>query len=247
MRGDTRSPYFKSLALRPSSPTLIYNHSVFWPKLINTEGGGGVWFTFKHFHGFSLFFDCLNSSCPLDKTSLPTWDLSTTAFSFFFSFGRCGVHRLSSGCQQQHGKVRSCVCVHSFTTVFTFLSCMSARKTKPQWGWGVFVLFLLCSLLSSLWGKSIKTELYMIWGSLLTRVYICNCLTWHREQGGEAAWILAQAYFSDVSAVTRCGKYTIHHHHPHPGWVHTVGYIHIISTNISCTAHTHCYICTLFL
>lgn len=195
-----------------------------------------------------VFFDCLNSSCPLDKTSLPTWDLSSTAFSFFFSFGRRGVHRLSSGCQQQRGKVRSCVCAlihYSVHVPELHVSQINKASVRLR---GVCAFPAARATVSSLWAKSIKTELYMIWGSLLTRVYICNCLTWHREQGGEAAWILAQAYFSDVSAVTRCGEYTLHHrHHPHPGWVQTVGYIHIISTNISCTVHTHCYICTLFL
>lgn len=150
---ETWRRYTVALLQNFSSPPLIYNHSVFWPKLINSEGGGGVCFTFKHFHGFSLvLFGCLNPSCPLDKTSLPTWDLSTTAFSFFFSFGRRGVHRLSSGCEQQHGKVRSCVCALIHYSVHVPELHVS-QKTKPRWGRGVFVLFLLCSLVSSLWGK----------------------------------------------------------------------------------------------
>lgn len=135
--GETRSPYFRSLA--PPFLCDSYLQSLFWPKLINT-GGGGVCFTFKHFHGLVLFDQILRVHWIKPVCQREIW----VRLRFHFSFPLVGVAFTGSAAAGKSKKL--CVCTRSLQCS---LSCVSARKAS----WGRGVLFLLRSLVPSLWGK----------------------------------------------------------------------------------------------
>lgn len=120
--GETRSPYFRSLA--PPFLCDSYLQSLFWPKLT----GGGVCFTFKHFHGLVLFDQILRVHWIKPVCQREIW----VRLRFHFSFPLVGVAFTGSAAAGKSKKL----CVHSFTTVFTELrvsqkSLVRARGAFP--------------------------------------------------------------------------------------------------------------------